>query len=525
MKPTAAEQLEFDTRACIDRDDGLADPIWRIANLYRCIDPAGHDVSFTPSPEQETVIISIFIRGWRRILIPKARQLGMSLLLSIIALDGVTFRDGFAVSWIDKKGPDAEKKLKEKVLFAWDRIDPAIRATLVEMKRNTTDLSLKTAGREDAAESTFTAGIGFRGGTVQMMVISEWGWVQVFDRMRSSEIKSGALPAIELAPDGLCVVETTWEGGLDGELGPLVKEAQETPEDQRGPKTWRILFFGWQTNPAYAQDHGYIDDISRRYFLELEAKGIRLTQRQKFWYAEKRRTMPRVKSEYPSLPEECWATVTEGAIYGTEMVAASNEGRITSYLHDTRFPVHTFWDLGMPINTVCWYVQVTPKEIRVLDIDIELDITLEQRAARMRAKGFEFGFHFIPWEAEMEHTTGSTLAAMRAALGPNVLVVPKVARVENRINMMRTQLSRCVFHGEKCATGIDHLKRYRYERQTSSGSIKDNPVHDKYSHAADALGQMAQAIDAGMVPNGGSVGAAIPQNLTRPQVKLAGNWS
>lgn len=524
MKPTRAEQNEYDARSCMDREDGLDDPVWRLANLYRCINPAGQDVSFTATPEQEMVIICIFIRGWRRILIPKARQLGMSLLLSLISLDGIIFKDGYAVSWIDKKGPDAEKKLKEKVLFAWDRVPRGIRSTLVETRRNTTDLALQMSGIAGAAESTFTAGIGFRGGTVQMMVISEWGWVQAFDRMRSAEIKNGALPAIELAPDGLCVVETTWEGGLDGELGPLVIEAMETPVEQRGAKTWRILFFGWHTNPAYAQDHGYIDPLSKKYFEELAGKGIRLTERQKHWYAEKRRTMTRVKAEYPSTPEECWATVVEGAIYGEEMVAARDEGRIVPYLHDHRYPVHTFWDLGMPINTVCWYCQITPTEIRIIDVDLELDITLEARAAKMRAKGYDYGFHYIPWEAEMETTTGSTKATMIAALGPNVRVVPKIARVENRINMLRSQLPRCKFNSERCATGVEHLQRYRYERQTSSGTIKNEPVHDKYSHAADALGQMAQAIDAGLVPNGGSVGGVNErQQLTK--VKLAGQWS
>lgn len=523
MNPTAEELVEYARRSDLEREDGLSDPVWRLANLYRCMDDGGKEVAFVPTAEQRTVIIAIFQRGWRRILIPKARQLGMSLLLCLIALDGIVFCDGYAVSWIDKKGPDAEKKLKDKVLFAWDRIDSAIRQTLKEARRNTTDLALKLADGPDAAESSFTAGIGFRGGTVQMMVISEWGWVQVFDRMRSGEIKSGALPAAERAADGLVVIETTWEGGLDGELGPLVKEAQETPPEQRGPKTWRILFFGWQTNPLYAQDHGYLDAVSKRYFEECEGKGLFLTERQKFWYAEKRRTMPRVKAEYPSFAEECWATVVEGAIYGTEMVDARNEGRIVPFLHAHRYPVHTFWDLGMPINTVCWYCQVTPTEIRVIDVDMEIDITLEARAAKMRAKGYDYGYHYIPWEAEMDHTTGSTQARMVAVLGPNVRVVQKTVRVENRIGLMRIQLPRCVFHSERCAVGIEHLQRYRYERQTSNGIIKDGPCHDKYSHAADAIGQMAQAIDQGIVPNGGSVGGVEIHN-SPPTVRMAGHW-
>ena len=526
---TAAELDEWEVRTHPDRPEGLDDPLWRLANLYRCLDPDAQDVPFIPTEEQRTVLICIFIRGWLRVIIPKARQLGMSLLLCLITLDGIVFADGFKASWIDKTAPDAELKLKEKIKFAWDRLDPAIRGTLKVETSNNSELSFRRNEMlpgETPAPSGVKAGINYRGGTVQLMVISEWGWVQAFDRARSAEIKNGALPAAERAEDGLVVIETTWEGGLDGEVGPLVLESMETPADRRGPKTWRVLFFGWQTNPSYAQTHGYIDEVSRLYFeKDLEPRGIHLTTEQKYFYAEKRRTMLRVKAEYPTFVEECWASVVEGAVYGEEMVTARNSGRIVNFLHDERYPVHTFWDLGMPINTVCWYCQITPTEIRVIDVDMEMPATLQQRAARMREKGYSYGFHYLPWEADQDHTAGSTRAVIAAALGGNIKIVPKIALVAHRIDAMRTHFPRFVFHAERCKVGVEHLQRYRYERSSATGITKLHPVHDKYSHAADALGQMAQAIEAGLVPKGGSVGGIVDRPAGRPMVKRAGQWS
>ena len=60
-------------------------PLWRLRWLYSIIDREGRLVPFEPTVEQIEVIMAIHVRGWRRILIPKARQLGMSTVLVLIA--------------------------------------------------------------------------------------------------------------------------------------------------------------------------------------------------------------------------------------------------------------------------------------------------------------------------------------------------------------------------------------------------------------------------------------------------------
>ena len=48
--------------------------------------------------------------------------------------------------------------------------------------------------------------------------------------------------------------------------------------------------------------------------------------------------------------------------------------------------VDTCWDLGSPINTCVWFFQAAAGEIRVIDIDMDLDLTPVERVARMLAK-------------------------------------------------------------------------------------------------------------------------------------------
>ena len=54
---------------------------------------------------------------------------------------------------------------------------------------------------------------------------------------------------------------------------------------------------------------------------------------------------------------------------------------------------------GAPLNTVVWYFQIVAAEFRVIDCDSDLDLTPVQRVARMVAKGYPYGSHFLPHDA------------------------------------------------------------------------------------------------------------------------------
>lgn len=522
------ELAEWERRTSPERPEleALEDPIWRVANLYQCLTEKGEIVHYVPTPEQRLVIWCILVRGWQRLVIPKARQLGMSLTLAILCVDGLAFQAGFKAALVDKTAPDAEKKMREKIQFAWDRLPEVLKEQLAEKHRSTKLLSVWEP-KTEAAESSFEAGINFRGGTVEFLWISEWGAIQDTDRFRSREIQAGALPAVERSANGVCVIETTWKGGLDGELGPIIKEALNTREEDKGPRSWRILFFGWQTCPLYRQSHGYIDQESAKYFAKVETYGVLLDHEQKLWYAEKRRTSKSVRDvmqEYPTIVHECWENVPQGSIYGEYIEAARAQGRIVDFLPDRNTPVDTFWDIGLPINTVCWLIQITPQEIRVLDCIMEEDITMIDRVAKLNAMGHPLRHHYFPHDAGTAQALGEPqIVGFTRILGPGCRIVPAVPRTTHGIEMLQNIFPRLVFHATKCAKALEMLGRYRSERETSTGIARDEPVHDRYSHGADALRQMAQALNGGLVPKSHVVGAHIQIDRPRPRAILAGS--
>jgi hypothetical protein len=106
-----------------------------------------------------------------------------------------------------------------------------------------------------------------------------------------------------------------------------------------------------------------------------------------------------IKREFPTTLEECFQTSIEGAIYAEILDRLHARGAIRPAVVDTSSLVHTAWDLGSPINTVTWYFQLVGAEIRVIDCDHDLDLTPVQRVARMLAKGYLYGCHFLPHDA------------------------------------------------------------------------------------------------------------------------------
>lgn len=532
-----AELAEWNHRSRRDRPDDdpegdpLRDPIWRLCNLYQIMNAKGKAVHFVPTPEQRVVIWVIHKLGWLSLIIPKARQLGISTVLLLMALDLQVFEKGFAGALIDKKGDDCSKKMREKYHFSWGQLPEHIRNEFNVVRSNDGELTVELkplpGQKEKPVQSIFQADIGFRGGTVRWLHVSEWGWIQNNDRQRSREIQTGAIPAAEKADNGIKIIETTWQGGLDGEMGPYVNEALDTPEHQKGPKSWRILFFPWFTEPTYRQPHGYIDPVSAAYFREIAPKiladhGAVLTPEQMLWYAEKRRTAvsaKTMKEEYPSLCSECWENVPVGSIYGKWIDEARVEGRISNFTAPRDYPVHTFWDLGHSMNTVDILIQITPNQIRIVDALMEVDMTVEQRGEWHKQLGWNYGNHYLPWDADTDNASIGIkpIDHYRRVFGPTCRVVPQCRTKWDGIGIVRANFNRFVFCADALAKDtstpggrvkqlIEHLGRYRAERETSTGIAKDEPVHDRYSHAADALRQLGQAMWSGLVENANTVG-------------------
>ena len=291
---------------------------------------------------------------------------------------------------------------------------------------------------------------------------------------RSEEILTGAVPS---AKDGTAVVETTWRGGRGGHLWDIVKKALETPEEQKYPDDWRVIFFPWQDDPAYCDAEPWaLTEETLRYFSDKPG----FSHGQMSWYQRARDQYRMfVKREFPTVLEECFQTPIEGAIYAELIDRLRGAGAIRPAVVDTASLVHTAWDLGSPLNTVTWYFQIVAAEIRVIDCDSDLDLTPVQRVARMPNKGYLYGSHFLPHDAMATMHSGKTFLTELGEVGlRNCKVVPRTHDIWIGINRLRQILPRFTFRIPACERGLEAVSNYRTVRTTSTGLAVDKPVHD-----------------------------------------------
>lgn len=466
---------------------------WRLTNLYWIIDEHGKSVRFEPNEEQLDFVRNLHTRN----LILKARQLGFSTLLEILQLDQALFNADHTGVVIADTLPNAGK-LFGKVEHAHGKLPDALKAALPIKSRTS-----KT-GIEFEHGSSVQVSTSARGGTVQLLHVSELGKIARKFPERAAEIVSGAFEAVPA--DGVIAVESTAEGAA----GPfydlcevaLKRQAEHAPET---PLDWRLHFYPWFKKGAYRLDPAMVivSDKHHAYFNKLQAElGVTVDPAQRAWYVKKEETLKRnMKREYPSTPMEAFEQAVEGAVFGDEMTAIREAGRITTVPLDVNFPVNTYWDFGLGARNPIWLHQRTGLQNRWVKYFDDFGKGLgwwwrHIEQWRMEHGEFRWGRHYLPHDADTEILGESVTTKHRilvAAGMRNTHVVPRVALKSTAIDLMQAKLpTDNWFDRVACAEGIKCLDGYQYEWDDKLGRYKDTPLGNWASHGADAWMQYAQ---------------------------------
>lgn len=474
----------------------LKDPLWRICNLYSIKDEAsGRCIPFTPRPEQLEVIQHLIHRPTEPLYIIKSRRLGMSTTLGVFMADQAVFCDGFKGALIDQTQADAHRKMNDIIRFAVMSLPPSILASLEFPKSNDGEIVIRHKNQPETTTSTIYAGMNARGGTANMLWVSEWGPIAATDATRSREIRTGALPSARL---GIRVVETTWYGGKVGDLWELIKPILEKDPNAEGV----VRFFPWHGDPNCTKETGEVTPEISTYFSELSQRlGTQFTDSQRKWYAARKIEQGIfIKREYPSSLDEAMSAPVEGSIYGDYVSRAREEGRIVPYRVDQSAPVWTFWDLGSPTNTAVVYAQFLNREIRIVDMDVGFDGTLMERVAHMMSKGYPYHSHVLPHDSGQTRTTGRTFAQeLKDAGMPNIRILPRTQDKWIGINRVTQMFPQFVFRMPACEEGIIALENYRTRRINNGAFNSDEVIHDNSSHLCDAMRYLAEASMLGMI--------------------------
>ncbi|MDB6080018.1 MAG: hypothetical protein JWO82_3765 [Akkermansiaceae bacterium] len=499
--------------------------LWRLNNLYWIEDKRGRKVKFRLNWAQRAFLAAMH---WLNVIL-KARQLGMSTLMAIYMLDTCLFGRNKTCGIIDKTDPDAKKKLN-KMKFAYDNLDCEDRcsgantAALGAMIKGDVRL-IADNGHElkFSNESKIWAGTSLRGGTLQILHVSELGYIAANFPKKAEESRSGAFNTVDQGC--VIVIESTHEGGKTGLNYEMIVTAQESPADP-SPLDWRFHFYAWWQDTEYslANPKPVTDEKMLQYFAQLEEQhGISLTPGQQAWYAGKARTQKAaMKKEYPSTPEEAVNAVIKGAIYGEQISQMRAAGRICEFNLQPGMPIYCPWDIGVSDFVDLWFVQPVGMQHLVFDFYENSGYGVAHYVEYVRAwekkHGVTITLHILPHDAGhrqfgVSDSNGKSMSVIQQlyTMGiTNAVVVSRTSDVWIGINQLRAMMPNMVFHKTNCQkdrvkdgrrypSGIGALESYRKADDSNTTILKEAPLHDDNSHASDALRAYAEGFAAGMI--------------------------
>jgi len=395
-------------------------------------------------------------------------------------LDAVLWQDNISAGIIAHTLDDTRNIFRDKIKYAFDHLDPRIRALFRTVGDSASELSF-THG------SHIRVGTSLRGATLQYLHISEFGKICAKFPERAREIATGSFNTVHSGQK--IIVESTAEG-KEGYFHDLCETSIDYT-DKRPLSTldFRKFFFPWYREPSYADGTPRaIPHDLEEYFGRLQAMGIALTDPQKWWYTAKFALQKEdMFREFPSTADEAFFASQEGYWYAAQLKELHDKGQITTLAYDKTLPVHTAWDLGQADKMSIWFFQL-PKSgnINLIDYFERSDCPLDMISAMLSQKGYTYGKHIWPKDANARDRAGVTFVKQAREFGLNGIVLEDHA-LSHGINLVKTTLSKCFFDGKKCNQGIVCLENYKKTWSTSIGGYTSDPVHDKFSHGADAF--------------------------------------
>lgn len=184
----------------------------------------------------------------------------------------------------------------------------------------------------------------------------------------------------------------------------------------------------------------------------------------------------------------------EGSYYGKLIQKAREENRIMDVPVATDLPLHSAWDIGIGDSTSIWLFQCLPSNKINLVHYYEnhgegLPHYLKYLDTWKEKNHVIYGTHFVPHDmANRQFESGNDLVQTARGLGYDMTIVPK-RTIEEGIQAVRSLLPYCTFSVVK--RGIDCLDFYRKKWNETLKIYYDEPLHDQYSHGADAFRYLA----------------------------------
>lgn len=473
--------------------ENIKDPVWRLSNLYFIVDKNGKKIKFKPNWAQEIVLSNLHYFN----IILKARQLGMTTFFCILYLDQILFKSHKTAGIIAHTDGDT-KKIFTRIKFAWENLPEKLKESIgYPVTDSVGELKFPNGSSIFVARST-------RGGTPQYLHISEFAKICAKYPDKAKEIVTGAINSVEKG--NFISIESTAEG-KEGYFADYCMEAQKADVEgsHLSELDFKFFFFPWWKETSYRlKSSKTITKEFEQYFEKLEkVHNVFLDTEQKNWYIAKKNTNSEdMYREYPSIWEEAFMAQIEGAYYAQQMQKVYEDNRIRNVPYDSRYPVLTYWDLGVNDFNVILFVQAVGNEIRFIDCYYNHGEGLAHYVNVLKDRGYVYGPHTFPHDVEVQNLDeqGKTRRQTLIDLGVrNIRTVERTKDINDDIEGVRKLFSRFYFDERKCDKLIEACQNYKKEWDDKLGQFKNNPKHDKHSHLVDPLRNLARTWNQNMI--------------------------
>lgn len=199
-----------------------------------------------------------------------------------------------------------------------------------------------------------------------------------------------------------------------------------------------------------------------------------------------------LKSRDPSAYQTVWEGLcrltVDGAIFANEIQVAELDDRITKVNYDPTKPVHAIFDLGWADSTAIWFLQFVGMETRLIRYHEDSQKTISHYLALMQTYGYMYDTLWLPHDAQNKTlaSNGKSIEEIVRAAGYKTRIIERTP-IADSINAARTIFRNCWFDRENCYDGLQCLRHYRYDVDPETGQFSRQPLHDQYSHGADAF--------------------------------------
>lgn len=209
--------------------------------------------------------------------------------------------------------------------------------------------------------------------------------------------------------------------------------------------------------------------------------------------------------DYDNIWEGMPRSAVAGAIYAKEVAMMISDGRARPMPYDPRLPVHTVWDLGWNDSmTVIMVQKPVPSVVNIINYIEDSQRTYAQFVADLDRLQYLWGVDWLPHDgANKNPQTGKSAQQVLMSLKRQKVRIIGQGDVEDGIRLARMMFPRVYVDTTERQrdTGylggarlLECLKRYK-RHVPKNTEEPARPVHDAYSHGADAFRGLAMIVD------------------------------